>query len=144
LSCRKSTRHKVEIEEYNRFEGYSVSTEVLFPVVRHRAFVADVRLVAAGEYPEQHRAIRTRLCHFLPLTYKTSETSSVTVAVTLVGMMHLRWNCACALFLSLTVMFASGFNLNWEDALLFHDPQGQIGSYFGFTVALRHQGSTHW
>ncbi|PNF29696.1 hypothetical protein B7P43_G13069, partial [Cryptotermes secundus] len=63
----------------------------------------------------------------------------------LFSMTCLRCNCVSALFLlSFTIIFTSGFNLNWKDAYIFQDPQGDVGSYFGFTVALRQQGYTHW
>jgi hypothetical protein len=61
------------------------------------------------------------------------------------SMRCLKWNCVVVLFiLTITIVFTSGFNLNWKDAYVFQDPQSQVGSYFGFTVVLRHQGSTHW
>ncbi|XP_021939553.1 integrin alpha-4-like [Zootermopsis nevadensis] len=53
-------------------------------------------------------------------------------------------NRVCALFLFTLILITDGFNLNWRDAFVFRDPQGQMGSYFGFSVALRHQGATHW
>lgn len=43
-------------------------------------------------------------------------------------------------FILPSVFVVSGFNLSPKDAVVFKDPSGQEGSYFGYTVALQQDG----
>ncbi|XP_069681839.1 integrin alpha-PS4-like [Periplaneta americana] len=52
--------------------------------------------------------------------------------------------CVLQLLLVSWLALASGFNLDWRHAPVFQDPEGQDGSYFGFSVALRRQGFKQW
>lgn len=106
---------------------------------------AESWLVWTGEPSQQlESALSYVFCHILPLTSQDLIGRQL-CCEWLESRMCLRCSCVRALFLlSFTITFIDGFNLNWKNALVFQDPEGQIGSYFGFTVVLRHQGSTHW
>jgi hypothetical protein len=43
-------------------------------------------------------------------------------------------------FILRSVFVVSGFNLSPQHAVVFKDPSGQEGSYFGYTVALHKDG----
>jgi len=43
-------------------------------------------------------------------------------------------------FILPSVFVVSGFNLSPKHAVVFEDPSGQSGSYFGYTVALQQDG----
>jgi hypothetical protein len=43
-------------------------------------------------------------------------------------------------FILPSVFVVSGFNLSPKHAVVFKDPSGQQGSYFGYTVALQQDG----
>ena len=52
--------------------------------------------------------------------------------------------CLCGFwsyyFILPSLVVVSGFNLSPKHAMVFKDPSGQVGSYFGYAVALQQDG----